>query len=271
MIDFVIIQSGDQVKPQSEPATAIAIPLGNDAKDFQMPNHVLDHYPLARQLAVGAPLCGTQLAAFRLFSWRLRVFVFSLQTLITGIREQTNVFGNRKVRLFEQRKVVRFARRLSGTNNFSPRLFDDNLCFYRGSLLLARIIPALFFFGRSIGVSPASTIINSNVFPLFCRTFLPGNFKSAQCLSRFSILTIVRETVASDNCQRLAIWNCVRYSRQYSSVNNTWSSTDNVQGLPDFLCTRVRSSRTNSHILAKVSGLTPQYRLKSSGESDLIC
>ena len=271
MTDFVIIQSGDQVEPQSKSAAAVAIPLRDDAKDFQMPNHVLDQYSLPRQLAVGAPRGGTQLTAFRLFSRRLRVLVFLVQTLITGIGEQRNVFGKRKFRVLEQRKIVRFARRLFGANDFSPLLLDDNLRFYRVSFFLARIVSLLFFFGRSIDVSVTSTMTNSKVFSLSCRAFLPGNLKSAQCLSKFSILTMVRETVASDNCQRLAIWNCVGYSRQYSSVNKTWSSTDNRQGLPDFLCTRVRCSRTNSQSLAKVSGLTPQYRLKSSGESDLIC
>ena len=78
-------------------------------------------------------------------------------------------------------------------------------------------------------------------------------------------------SVASDNCQRLARWNWVGYSRQYSSVSSTWSATDNLHGLPDFFCTRRNSVRTNSQISAKVSGLTPQYRLKNSGESDLIC
>lgn len=53
MTDVVIIQSGNQVEPQSESAAAIAIPFRDDAKDFQMPNHVLDQYPAPRQLTVG--------------------------------------------------------------------------------------------------------------------------------------------------------------------------------------------------------------------------
>jgi hypothetical protein len=34
MTDFVIVQSGYQVEPQSKATAAVAIPLGNDAKDF---------------------------------------------------------------------------------------------------------------------------------------------------------------------------------------------------------------------------------------------
>ncbi len=58
MTDFVIIQSGDQVEPQSKSAAAVAIPLRDDAKDFQMPNHVLDQYSLPRQKTNGSQTGG---------------------------------------------------------------------------------------------------------------------------------------------------------------------------------------------------------------------
>lgn len=221
MTDFVIIQSGNQVEAQSESAAAIAIPFRDDAKDFQMPNDVLDQHFAPRQLTVSAPLFFAQLFALRLFDRCLRIGVFLLQALITGISEQTNVFGNRQCALFEHRKIVRFAVALCRADDPVSRSVDNNLRFYRVPLFLARIVSLLFFFGRSIGVSVTSTITNSKVLSLSRSTFLPGSFKSLQCLSRFSILTIVRETVASDNCQRLARWNCVGYSRQYSSVSST--------------------------------------------------
>ena len=271
MTDFVIIQSGDQGEPQPETATAIAIPFGHDAKDFQMPDYVLDHDSTARELPIFSLLFGGQFASFRLFRWCLRVFVFFVQALIARISKNTNVFGKRKFCFFEHRQIVRFAVSLRRANNLASRFINDNLRFYRVPLFLARIVSLLFFFGRSIGVSVTSTMTNSKLFSLSRKTFLPGNFKSRQFLSRFSIFSMVRETVASDNCQRLARWNWVGYSRQYSSVSKTWSVTANLHGLPDFFCTRRSSSWTNSQILTKVSGLTPQYRLNSSGESDLIC
>ena len=230
MTDFVIIQSGNQVESQTESAAEIAMPFRDNAKDFQIPNYILDQNSAPRQLTVGAAMFLAQLFASRLLERSLRVGVFLLQTLITGISQQTNVFGNRQRALFEHRKIVRSARSVCRANNSASRFINDNLRFYRMSLFLARIVSLLFFFGRSIGVSVTSTMIYSKLFSLSRNTFLPGNFKSLQFLSRFSILTIVRETVASDNCQRLAIWNWVGYSRQYSSVNKTWSSTDNLHG-----------------------------------------
>ena len=137
MTDFVIIQSGNQVEPQSESAAAIAIPFRDDAKDFQMPNHVLDQYPAPRQLTVGAALFFAQRLAFRLLERRLRVGVHLLQALITGISEQTNVFGNRQRALFKHRKIVRFPVSLGCANNSARRLVNDHLRFYRVPLFLA--------------------------------------------------------------------------------------------------------------------------------------
>ncbi len=115
-----------------------------------------------------------------------------LQALITGISEQTNVFGNRQRALFKHRKIVRFPVSLGCANNSARRLVNDHLRFYRVPFFLARIVSLLFFFGRSIGVSVTSTITNSKLFSLSRKAFLPGNFKSLQFLSRFSILTMVR-------------------------------------------------------------------------------
>ena len=176
-----------------------------------MTNHVLHQHPLPRQLPVGAALLLAQRFAFRLLERCLRVFVYLLQALITGIAKYANVFGNLKSGLFEHREIVRFPISLSSANDPTSRLVNDNLRFYRVPLFLARIISALFFFGRSIGVSVTSTMTNSKVFSLSRNTFLPGSFKWLQFLSRFSILTMVRETVASDSCQRLARWNWVGY------------------------------------------------------------
>jgi len=271
MSQFVVVQSGYQVEPQPETTAAVAVAFGDNPKDFQTPNHVFNRNPLTRQLTVCPTLRGTQLTAFRLLDRCLRQFVFFVQTLITRIAKQTNVICNLKARFFEHGKIVRPAACLPCANNFARFLVNNKLSFYRVPLLFPGIVAALFFFGRSIGDSVTSTTINSKAFSLWRKTFLPGNCRSVQFFNKFSILTIVRETVASDNCHRLAIWNCVGYSLQYSKVSSTWFATDNLQGLPGFFCVRLSSSTTNSQIRTKVSGLTPQYRLNSSGESDLIC
>lgn len=153
MTDFVVIQSGNQVEPQPKSAAAIAIAFRDDAKDFQMTNHVLHQHPLPRQLPVGAQLLLAQRFAFRLLERCLRVSVCLLQALITGIAKYANVFGNLKPGLFEHRKIVRFPISPSSANDPASRPVNDNLRFYRVPLSPTRIISALFFFGRSIGVS----------------------------------------------------------------------------------------------------------------------
>lgn len=269
MTDFVIIQSGNQVESQPESATAIAILLQNDAKDFQMTNHILDQNPAPRQLTVSMALFFTQLFAFRLLERSLRIGVFLLQSLSSNkqvFSAITNALrlNSAKSRVLPLLCAVQITQRIA----FSMTICVFNVCCF----FLPTSIAFVCFFGRSIGVSATSTITNSKVFSLSRNNFLPGNFEWQQFLSKFSILTMVRETVASDNCQgRLVRWNCVEYSRQYSSVNNTRLATASLHGLPDFFCTRRNSLRTNSQILAKVSGLTSQYRLNNSGESDLMC
>ena len=204
MTKFVIVQSGDQVEPQPETATSVAIPPGNDPKDFQMPNYVFNRDPLARQLAVLSPLLRTQLFPARLLPRRLRVFVFVVQALIPRIGKYTSFFGDRKSALLEQLEIARFPARLLCANDAGRLLVNHDLRFDCVPLAFSAVISALFFFGRSISVSVASTITNSKRFSLACSRFLPGGFNSRQFLSKFSILTIVRETAASDNRQRCA-------------------------------------------------------------------
>src|SRR5215203_543339 len=224
MIQFKVIQSGNQVETQSKSATAIPVFFRDYPKYLQIANHVFNDDSFSRQLPICSFLFFRQLRSFGFFGRCLTVFVFLFQTLITGIAQAFNLFPQSQPALFEKFKIVRFAFRLTGAKNL-PRLFiNHDLRLYRVPLFLARIISALFFFGRSIIVSVASTTITSKIFPLVCKTFLPGKRKSGQRLRISSILRIIRHTVGSLKFQELAIWNCVRYSRQYSKVSNTWSS-----------------------------------------------
>ena len=94
----------------------------------------------------------------------------------------------------------------------------------------------------------------------------------AERISASSILLIVRQTVASLMPYEPAIWNCVRYSRQYIKVISNWSACLNLGGQPKFGNPRLRTSS----ILSKISCFTPVSRLKSvsfhsSISSYLIC
>ena len=266
----VIVQSSNQINAQHQTSSPIPIPLCQYPKDFQVSNHVFNHDALSRQLPICLSLLFAQLAAFRLFGWCLRVLVFLFQTLITGIAQAFNRLAQTQSALFEQFKIVCFAFCLARANDLSRFLVNDHLRFYRVPLTLARIVSALFFFGRSMTVSVASTTIISNKFSLSCKTFLPGNLKSGHFFKISSILRIIRHTVGSLKFHELAMWNCVRYSRQYSKVNKTWSSILKRVGLPGFFCPRLSSSPINWQMWRNVSGLSPQCRLNFSGDRCFI-
>jgi hypothetical protein len=63
---------------------------------------------------------------------------------------------------------------------------DDELGFLRGAVLLPAVGTALFFGGRSTGLSAASTLITSNCVPPVCNVFLPGQGKTVLLMSRFA-------------------------------------------------------------------------------------
>ena len=270
MLQFKVIQTGNQIETQSKAAAPIAVSLRDNPKYLQMSNDILNHDSLSCQLPILSPLLFAQLAAFRLLGWGLTVFVFLRQALITAVSQTLDLLAQIQSTLFEQLEIVRFAACLPRADDAPRLLVNDDLRLYRMSLFLPRIISSLFFFGRSITVSVASTTMISNRFSFPCKTFLPGNLKSGQRLKISSILRMIRQTVGSLKCHELAMWNCVRYSRQYSNVSKTWSSILKKVGLPGFFCVLLSSSRTNWQTWRKVSGLIPQRRLNFSGDRCLM-
>ena len=61
-----------------------------------------------------------------------------------------------------------------GRQDFFRVQVGDQLRFLGVTLLFATVMPALSFFGRSIGCSVASTSTISITVSLGCKTFLPG-------------------------------------------------------------------------------------------------
>src|SRR5438067_6683320 len=174
MAQLVVVQPGYQVEAQRKTAATVAVAFRHDPKNLQMPDDVFNHDPQPRQLSIFALLQGRQLPAFRLLLRRLRVPMLLAQTLIAGVAQQTNAGGDFTTRLFEEGEVMRSARPVCRTNDGTRPAVDDHLRLDGVPLLLARIVPPLFFFGRSIGVSVASTTMTSIWLSLSRRCFLPG-------------------------------------------------------------------------------------------------
>jgi hypothetical protein len=119
------------------------------------------------------------------------------QTEISGICQNTDLFGKLTAAFFEQIKVM-LASIGKGCGNDRLRLLvDDQLCFLGVTLLFATVVLALLFFGRSIGCSVASISTTSISVSLGCSAFLPGRRNSPDFISTFSTFWIVRHTVPS--------------------------------------------------------------------------
>ncbi len=262
----IIIQSGNQINAQHQTSPLIPILPGKYPKDFQMPNHIFNQHPLPCQLLVRRLLRNGQFSAFWLFERRSTLLVQLPNTLITGIRQTFGFLRQAHFTCFIERKVVSRSFGKSRVQNAPGAFADANLCFHGVPLFLARIIAALFLFGRSTAVSTTSTTTTSTSGGRFSRR-LTGKWNSCARLKIFSTRVIMRETVDSDIPQLLAMWNIVRYSRKYSKVNNTWSQATSFAGLPETNLCAANLWRTIPHILSKVFRPTPQYRLKSVLES----
>jgi hypothetical protein len=83
------------------------------------------------------------------------------------------------------------------SDDFLGFLVDDQLCFLGVTLLFAAVVPALLFFGRSIGCWVASISTTSVSVSFGCKAFLPANQNSSDFISTFSTFRIIRHTVAS--------------------------------------------------------------------------
>jgi hypothetical protein len=97
--------------------------------------------------------------------------------------------------------------------NVSTGLVDTGLSFLRMPPLLAAVVAALCFCGRSLGLSVAATTITSNQVPLWRSFFLPGRGDSGTLTTCASTLCTIRQTAASERCHDTAICIEGRYSR----------------------------------------------------------
>ncbi len=232
MSNCIIIQSGYQIDPQHKAAAAISVAFAQDAKDFQMSDDVFNYHALACQPPVKSFLLGGQLAAFRLLERYPRVFVQSRQSLITAVAQTLDRFRQFRFAVFVKREIVSCPLTKARVRDAARSLTNPHLSFYRVPLLPARIIPFLFFFdGLSIGDSATSTTTTS-ISSGKSAALLPGKANSLESVKISSTRATMRETADPEMPQLVPEWNIVRYSRRYSSVNNTWSSIVNFGGLP---------------------------------------
>ena len=84
-----------------------------------------------------------------------------LDALVARVGQDYDPGGEAKFALFEERKIVVAPFGKSGAKDFAVLLVNHDLGFEVVLLLFGRIVGSLFFWGRSILVSVASTMTTS--------------------------------------------------------------------------------------------------------------
>ena len=97
---------------------------------------------------------------------------------IAGIRDGLDLGPHPNLGILVQTEVVCSTAGKARTEHFSGQRVDYHLSFYRVPLLFARVVPALFFWGRCTGVSVASIKTTSISCDSARNTFLPGRANS---------------------------------------------------------------------------------------------
>ena len=128
-----------------------------------MTNDVLDDDPQTGQFAVAAFGFRCKFLSAWLLLRRLTVAMQLVQTLITPIGQARDGNFWLNAASFVQGKIMLCPTAVRRTEDLFGALIDYHLAFRCVALLLAAVVAPLFFLGRSIGVSLASTITASIV------------------------------------------------------------------------------------------------------------
>ena len=98
----------------------------------------------------------------------------SVDTLIAGVAQKNNLGQKCQAAVFEECEVVGFACARRHAHNLLFQRVDHDLSFLGMALFLTGIAAALFFWGRSIRCSLASTTTIVSSKEPSCNAFLPG-------------------------------------------------------------------------------------------------
>ena len=153
---------------------SVSVTLGGDAESFERSNHMLIEDALTGDLGVGALLFFSQRFFLGFFLRQRGVGVGMLCALISGVKHGLRLFFHAHARVLQQLEVVTFALGGVDAQNAPCGALHNHLRLQRVAFLFARVEVFLFFFGRSHGVSVASTSTTSKDVLAASNAFLPG-------------------------------------------------------------------------------------------------
>jgi len=131
------------------------------------------------------------------FIWRSAIGMYASNALVSAVSYGFGVLIEVYPGILEQSEVMSFSWSKVGTQYFLVLLTDDYLAFGRMTLLFARVVPPLSFFGRSTGDSEASTRATSMIVFDLTRDFLPGKANCLSLMRVFSTQRLIYQAVLS--------------------------------------------------------------------------
>lgn len=117
------------------------------------------------------------------FAWRRTVRVYGSYALVTAVCRDVRRLLAMDLGLPEQFEVMGLAWCEGSADDLFGLFVDDYLAFGSMPFLLAGVVLALSFFGRSTGDSLASTSTTSISTSLLVSAFRPGRWKRASLMS----------------------------------------------------------------------------------------
>lgn len=144
--------------------------------------HPLAGYGLIKQLVLSR-----KRVVLGFLSRQDRIRMKLSDTQISSIHIYLNFFADMHVRVLKKLKIMAFPIGKGYTDNLTIFLVNYNLCFQCMLLFLPGIVVSLPLFGRSIGVSVASTRTTSYSMSVLSSAFLPGKEKLPSRINVYSI------------------------------------------------------------------------------------
>ena len=143
--------------PEGKPISFVPIARRKNPKSFQIPVYMFNAYSLTRNLVIVGFIFGCQGMFFRGFARNQTVLVNFINSGIARIQNSLNSFGNMYSAFLENPKIMHVSLRNGKTDDIQGFRIYDQLNLQRVSFFLPGVVTLLFFWGRSISHSVAST------------------------------------------------------------------------------------------------------------------
>jgi len=169
-----ISDGSEKVKSQTKAFSSVSVSAAQDAKAFEDSQDVFDADAARSQVMLLLFLLRGERMKLAFLVRCFAVGVEFVHTLIAGIAQQFKARRQSQTAILEKGEVVGFARTHGHANNLLLSVFNHDLSFLGMAFFLARVEATLFFWGRSMRCSLASTTITVKSKEPLCKAFLPG-------------------------------------------------------------------------------------------------